>query len=60
MTKYDPKTGEWLDEHSGQVLKLNCGDDMDDIALLIAKVAFNPWLAQTVYAELCKIARSAR
>lgn len=60
MQTYDTKKGEWTNNDSGEILKLNCGDSQDDIAILIAKVVFNPWLAQAVYAEMCKIVRNAK
>lgn len=60
MQTYDPIKGEWTDSDSGKILKLNCGEQMDDISILIAKVVFKPWLAQSVYADMCKIVRGSK
>ena len=50
-----------MDERrNGEVLKMNCGGSMDDVAILIAKAVFNPWLAHSVYADMCKIVRGAK
>ena len=57
MQIYDAKTGVWTNKDTGEVLKMNCGSDIDDISILLAEIVFNPHLAQSVYADMCKIVR---
>lgn len=57
---YNPKTATWTDSESGMVIDMYCGEDFDDIGMLVASVAMNPDLAQKTYVELCKIVRGAK